>query len=330
MPDVTFKRIPFANGNITTGLVAGGAIQNFGKLTFDTVVFTNNRAVGSGGAIFQELCTGCLPPSLTVTRSVFQNGSSGGGAAISMEGGFASVADSTFSGNTATTAGAIEIYGNSTFSVIMTIDRCTFTGNTATFGGGAIAVESLNAGSSVNITDDTFTGNTASGANGQGAAIYIDATPVTITNCTIAGNTAGASGGALHFGSRTPVTTVTNTIIASNNGGNCSFAPGGTFAGGHDLQFGDTTCTGMTVANALLGSLANNGGPTQTMALGAGSPAIDGGDTINAPSTDQRGVTRTDGNGDGVIAVDIGAFEAPAIPSGNGNQATRRHRAVKP
>src|SRR5216684_5029599 len=287
LPDVTFKHITFANGNINTGLVAGGAIQNFGKLTLDTVTFTKNQALGSGGAIFQEPCTGCLDPSLIATHSLFQNNSGGSGAAISMEGGFASVADSTFSGNTAPVAGAIEIFSNSTFKVIMTIDRSTFTGNASTFGGGAIAVENLNSGSSVTITNDTFTGNTASGAGGQGSALNLSAAPVTVTNCTIAGNTAAPSGGAVAFGGRTPVTAVTNTIIASNSGGNCSFSGASIFGGGHNLQFGDSTCVGMTVANPLLGPLANNGGPTQTMALGAGSPAIDGGDTINAPPTDQ-------------------------------------------
>ncbi len=327
LPDVTFKHITFANGNINTGLVAGGAIQNFGKLTLDTVTFTKNHALGSGGAIFQEPCVGCLDPLLTVTHSLFQNNSGGSGAAISMEGGLASVADSTFSGNTASVSGAIEIFSNSTFKVTMSIDRSTFTGNAGTSGGGAIGVENLNSGSSVTITNDTFTGNT-SGAGGQGSALNLSAAPVTITNCTIAGNTAAASGGAVAFGGRTPVTAVTNTIIANNGGGNCSFS-GVPFTGGHNIQFGDSTCTGMTVANPLLGPLANNGGPTQTMALGAGSPAIDGGDTINAPSTDQRGVSRTDGNGDGIIAVDIGAFEAPAF-GGSASPAPRRRHAVRP
>lgn len=329
LPDVTFKHITFANGNITTGLVAGGAIQNFGKLTLDTVTFSKNQALGSGGAIFQETCTGCLDASLTVTHSLFQNNSGGSGAAISMEGGFASVADSTFSGNTARAAGAIEIFSNSTFKVTMTIDRSTFTGNAGTSGGGAISVENLNSGSSVTITNDTFTGNTSTGVGGQGSALNLSAAPVTVTNCTIAGNTAAPSGGAIAFGSGTPVTAVTNTIIASNTGGNCSFSGASIFGGGHNLQFGDSTCVGMTVANPLLGPLANNGGPTQTMALGAGSPAIDGGDTINAPTTDQRGVSRTDGNGDGIIAVDIGSFEAPAF-GGSGSPAPRRRHAVRP
>ena len=58
--------------------------------------------------------------------------------------------------------------------------------------------------------------------------------------------------------------------------------------------------------------LANNGGPTRTHALVAGSPAIDAVNdgTCPPPAKDQRGVSRPqDGNGDGGIACDIGSFE---------------------
>jgi hypothetical protein len=56
-------------------------------------------------------------------------------------------------------------------------------------------------------------------------------------------------------------------------------------------------------------SLANNGGPTKTMALKTGSPAIDAGDDSAAPDTDQRGVPRPIGS-----ASDIGAFELSTLP----------------
>jgi hypothetical protein len=59
-----------------------------------------------------------------------------------------------------------------------------------------------------------------------------------------------------------------------------------------------------------LGALADNGGPTKTHALLAGSPAIDHGDNNDAPAIDQRGVARPrDGDGNGSRVVDIGAFE---------------------
>ncbi|HEY2092173.1 MAG TPA: choice-of-anchor Q domain-containing protein [Thermoanaerobaculia bacterium] len=323
LPDVAFRHLVIANGNITTGLNAGGAIQNFGNLTLDTVTLRNNHSAGAG-AIFQEPCNGCLTPTLYATRCLFQNNSTGGGA-ISIQGGIAGIAQSTFVGNSAGSAGAIQIYGNSTFQVDATIDSCAFVNNSATsYGGGAIAIELLNPGSVVHIVNDTFTGNSVP-ASGYGAAIYAAAEPVSITNCTIAGNNGGTAGGAVYFAAR--ASAMNNTIIASNSGGNCSFEEGSTFAGGHNLQFGDSTCTGVTVADPLLQSLADNNGTTQTMALGAGSPAIDAADMTLAPSVDQRGLPRTDGNLDGNVAPDIGAFEAPGGP---GNPTPPRRRAVRP
>ena len=61
-----------------------------------------------------------------------------------------------------------------------------------------------------------------------------------------------------------------------------------------------------------LGPMANNGGQTMTHALLAGSKAIDAGDNVGVPATDQRGVgfaRKKDGNFNGVAVVDIGAFE---------------------
>jgi len=66
----------------------------------------------------------------------------------------------------------------------------------------------------------------------------------------------------------------------------------------------DNPCVpGITFADPLLGPLQDNGGPTQTMALLAGSPAIGGG--ANCPALDQRGVARSNG-------CDIGAVQHDA------------------
>ncbi len=62
--------------------------------------------------------------------------------------------------------------------------------------------------------------------------------------------------------------------------------------------------TDQSFTDALLGPLADNGGPTLTHALGAGSPAIDAADAGACPATDQRGVARPQGAG-----CDVGAFE---------------------
>ena len=63
---------------------------------------------------------------------------------------------------------------------------------------------------------------------------------------------------------------------------------------------------GHPVIDARLGPLQNNGGPTQTMALLPGSPAIGHANNAAAPATDQRGVTRLDVAGE---TTDMGAFE---------------------
>ncbi|HSM54865.1 MAG TPA: choice-of-anchor Q domain-containing protein [Candidatus Sulfomarinibacteraceae bacterium] len=84
---------------------------------------------------------------------------------------------------------------------------------------------------------------------------------------------------------------------------------------GHNLA-DDTSCGFDTVTGDVittqpgLAELADNGGPTLTHALLAGSPAIDAGHPAICPQSDQRGVARPlDGNGDGLARCDIGAFE---------------------
>ena len=85
--------------------------------------------------------------------------------------------------------------------------------------------------------------------------------------------------------------TLRNTIVAnSSTGSNCT---GDITDGGGNLSFPDSTCPGIN-SDPMLGPLQNNGGPTETMAPGPGSPAIDAGDDAicAAPpvnNLDQRG-----------------------------------------
>jgi hypothetical protein len=66
----------------------------------------------------------------------------------------------------------------------------------------------------------------------------------------------------------------------------------------------------LVVADAMLGPLQDNGGPTETHDLLPGSPAIDAGDSAGCPAADQRGEARPfDGDYDGVSDCDIGAVE---------------------
>lgn len=81
----------------------------------------------------------------------------------------------------------------------------------------------------------------------------------------------------------------------------CSVAPAAN--SDHNLTQ-DGSCSGST-ADPLLGTLANNGGSVQTMALGVGSPAIDAGNNSTCASTDARGILRSQGG----ATCDIGAYE---------------------
>ena len=107
-----------------------------------------------------------------------------------------------------------------------------------------------------------------------------------------------------------------NSIVANNSDGNCS---GLTITSkGYNLS-SDGTCdfdsTGdLNNHDPVLGPLQNNGGPTQTMALLEGSPAIDSGNPSgctdsqgNLLKTDQRGAPRPDK--EDVVGCDRGAYE---------------------
>src|SRR5262249_20333611 len=115
-----------------------------------------------------------------------------------------------------------------------------------------------------------------------------------------------------------PVVRLQNSIVwGSSSGINCN-AP--VTDGGNNLQYPDNTCgSTIPVTDPQLSPLADNGGPTQTMALQKHSPAIDAGDNAACAAApinnlDQRSVARPiDGNEDRVAICDIGAFEAPAF-----------------
>jgi hypothetical protein len=117
----------------------------------------------------------------------------------------------------------------------------------------------------------------------------------------------------------TPSTVVRSSVIGGSPEPNCG---GPNNSNGHNIE-PDGSCHFTSAGDRsnvdpLLAPLANNGGPTDTMALDAGSPAIDAGD--DCPATDQRGVTRARGN-----TCDAGAFESgftAAALTATGSMAT--------
>jgi hypothetical protein len=188
-------------------------------------------------------------------------------------------------------------------------------------GNGAVVVES---GGAATVSYSLLSGNTGNGifvkAGGQ----------ATVTNTTI-NNSINGFDGILLGGTatlnedtiannagngldKTPAATasVTNTILSNNALGNCSSSAG--LTGSHDGDSGTTcgatiTTGGFSNVSAGLSPLANNGGPSGTLALMAASPAIDHGTGAGAAADDQRHFTR-DGS------PDIGAYEFGAKPVG--------------
>jgi hypothetical protein len=205
-------------------------------------------------------------------------------------------------------------YGGAVWSLgSLTVRGCTFTGNHATAEGGAI--QCWGDSPSFLIENSTLAGNSSAGI---ASAIDAGAASMTLRHLTITGNTAANALGALVLWKNQA--TLVNSIVAGNSDDGLGLVNGGTFSaqsannligtgGSGGLANGvNGNLVGVSAASLYLGPLANNGGPTQTMALLPGSPAIDAGVAIAGLTTDQRGLARMVGP-----APDIGAFEL--VPS---------------
>lgn len=265
------------------------------------VTLRNGRSPGAGGAIRNQ-------GDLTLLRTVLTGNSSVAGTAGPGQGG-AIVSDGT--------------------SPSLTITDSTIAGNTARGAGGAIA-----AGGDVHLANVTVAGNRTTNDLGGGLYFFTNSR-VAVNNATVAGNTAAVKGGGILVETSLFIGTspkVTNSIIAGNT------APvGPDCAGGldtaYDLVGNGAGCTGPSAANhdkvgttaspldPRLGPLNGNGGPTPTLALLAGSPAINAGSpaapgsgTGSCLATDQRAIRRP-----GATTCDIGAFEATAACVTGGN-----------
>jgi hypothetical protein len=288
----------------------GGGVRNSGALTLGGAVITANYYTppyeGPGGienepgAVLTVLSSsvsanggtsgGVTNYGMLVVSSSTLAGNGGGGL---FNDGDAFITDSTVAGN----AGS----GIAANSGTMTIERSTIADNRTWDSGGGLVL-----GKNSVIRDSTVSGNSAQGGGGG----IVTADGVVIEFCTIAGNTAGASGGGINAIYGQPI--MRDTIVAGNSAGQKGpDMKGGLKSSAYNL-FGNIadiygySDTDLYNVDPLLGPLRDNGGPTLTMALLPGSPAIDSGDNTNAPDWDQRGpgypriVNRT---------IDRGAFE---------------------
>jgi uncharacterized repeat protein (TIGR01451 family) len=324
---VAIDRLTIARGFASGG--NGGGILNNGTLTVRDAILSGNTALngGRGGGIAN---TGTLTVSnstLSGNTASPSGGSGGLGGGIFNGGGArVTVSNSTLSGNSAFYGGGIGNVGT------LTVSSSTLSGNSASYGGG------IYSGARVTVSNSTLSGNRAThGGYGYGGGIFnggsltvsnstlsgngadylgggiFDNGTVTLSNSTLSGNSAAYGGGIFKDGTATA--TLHNTILANSpSGGNFYLNGGSITSQGYNLDSDGTCALGgfhdQSNVDPKLGPLANNGGPTLTHALLAGSPAIDTGDNTSAPSTDQRGLTRiADGNADGNALTDIGAYE---------------------
>jgi LPXTG-site transpeptidase (sortase) family protein len=300
--NLTIINSTFSN-NTTGDHDYGGGLyaKNSDNLTIINSTFSGNTALRGGGlyAYYSH--------NLTLTNSIFDSNTTSGDGSLFGGGLYAKNSDnltmtnSTFSGNTANYGGGL--YANYSNNLAMT--NSTFSGNTAAGNGGGLYADN----SALTLTNSTFTGNDASYGGGIGSGSN---STLTLINSTFSSNTASYGGGFNRYESGDA--TIYNSVFWGNSPDQILNEENPTDVTIHDsvIQNGCpnySDCTNIITADPKLGTLANYGGATQTLALLTGSSAIDSGNADNCPATYQRGVSRPQGAG-----CDIGAYEfGPAI-----------------
>jgi hypothetical protein len=348
---LTVENLTVTGSNPTLG--QGGAIRWIGgDVTVRNSAFVNNDAVSQGAAIlmdgilvienstFDDTNTGAIfgAASVTATDSTFTN-NLGTGAIAAMD---VSATRSTFIGNEGVVGGAIQA------SASLTLIDSTVSGNSAFTVGGGFA-----AGGELALINSTVNGNEA---GAQGGGVYNIGTSTRIENSTITGNTATGAGGGVFYAGEASIVYSTIVGNDSPDGANISsFVDEGTLevfgsvvgqsVDGNDncTNVGSNTSAGYAYeegadscgfgngagdvtdgADPQLGPLAANGGLTETLLPLAGSPLIDAipdsactSGPATGVTTDQRGVTRPQGSGCDIGAVEVGTEEPPG-PSAPG------------
>jgi hypothetical protein len=298
--NVQISGLTIANGN-------AGAIVNTGTLSVSNSILSGNTSSGGGGTLYNS---GALTVSNSTLSGNTINTSFGSGGAIYNETGALTVSNSTLSGNT--------VYGSADYS--------------ATGGGIVMAAGTLSLSSST-LFNNTVVGGSYYyvdpnspyvapnggywiGEGAYGGGLYVTGGMAAINHSTFADNGAiggysdpgfepgNSAGGGIYNAVGRSALQIYDTILADDLYG--SFTSLGHNLIGNSSGGIGFAATDLLNVNPQLGPLQNNGGPTQTMALLAGSPAIDAGDNTSAPAYDQRGpgFARIV-NG----AIDIGAFE---------------------
>jgi len=244
-----------------------GGINNDGTLTVANSTLSDNTAAVYGGGILNA-------NTLTVANSTFSDGSADDGGGICNLGTL-TVVNSTLSGDSASEDGG----GIDNGYGVLTVTNSTLSENSAAGSGGGICTH----GGVLTVTNSTLSGNSAADSGGG----ISDAGQITVTNSTLSGNSA-ADGGGIYNDVGT--LTLLDTIVAGNTASSEADGPDiyGALPGNstYNLIGDGTAMTGITNGNGgnQVGTgtaplapgllpLDYNGGPTQTMALTANSPA---------------------------------------------------------
>lgn len=315
------------SGNHTRGEHSpGGAIYSYGSMSLIQSTISGNHTEGDsadGGAVFINSASATLFETTVSGNYTTGVGSGGGGIYSSndvtltgstISGNYTSEKDSGGGGIYAYSATVIEstISGNHTHgfradgggiyaSGPVTLNQSTVSSNYTTGsmadGGGVYAFNP------VTLTQSTITGNEVRYSDAIGGGIRSSIDPIDITGSILAGNT--AAGGMNDISPGTSMLTINFSLIGD--------ADGLSIIGGNNQ-----TGTAANPLDPLVGSLADNGGPTHTHALLPGSPALDASNSTHV--TDQRGLAvpvdlvgvpnAAGGNGS-----DMGAYEAQTAPS---------------
>jgi hypothetical protein len=294
----------------------GGGLFIHGLAELTDVIVEDNTTCGAGGGIFAD----SYGSALTLTRSIVRDNTASGGAG-GIESDFSlTMTDSTVSANLAdqSPGGGLRLAG------VATIVGSTISANVATIRGGGITTgddtTSACCAATVDITNSTISGNVTHWWNsgtpqyfpGLGGGIHIGRSRFTLRQSTVTANVAetnpyyGAIGraGGISTGYQNFLT-LENSIVAGNVGAEeCRFDPSTTYQ-----ATGSFGCSTGGIQDPQLGPLADNGGPTKTHGLAAGTPGSDAGDAGLCTTTDQRGEPRPSGAG-----CDIGAFELQVAP----------------
>lgn len=336
---LTIADVTLANGYYfdDTFIAPGGCIYGGGAVTLDRVTVTGCEAVGiysSGGGIY-ALGDVTLSDSTVSGNHAIGNafkyddqsqqdepqpGGQGGGVYAV---GSLSIVRSTISGNEARLENGAPVFnrggGLFAYGPVSIVDSA-IVGNVASgsldegYGGLGGGIFANFDGAALDIGNSTISGN-----SGDAGGAIVGWGPLDLANTTVAFNSASeiglGGGGIVDLHEESSGTSVLNSSIVANNTGGTSYygadfgATGLVVEGAGNLVIaasGATLPLDTLGADPLLLPLADNGGPTQTHALGSGSPAIDAGNNLRLLAFDQRGTPFVrEANG----RADIGAFE---------------------